>query len=92
MVKPIKDLKFITLKIARWDLDKRVDIKSNDELGELLKTFNDMADKLQNTFNIKSQFVANVSHELKIPLTSIKGFAETLRYVEEKFTIKIPLK
>nr|WP_269205963.1 histidine kinase dimerization/phospho-acceptor domain-containing protein [Clostridium botulinum] len=51
-----------------------------------------MADKLQNTFNIKSQFVANVSHELKILLTSIKGFAETLRYVEEKFTIKIPLK
>ena len=33
--------------------------------------------------NIRSQFVANVSHELKTPLTSIKGFAETLKYVED---------
>ncbi|WP_322412588.1 sensor histidine kinase, partial [Clostridium perfringens] len=33
--------------------------------------------------NIRSQFVANVSHELKTPLTSIKGFAETLKFVED---------
>ena len=36
--------------------------------------------------NIRSQFVANVSHELKTPLTSIKGFAETLKYVEDTST------
>lgn len=36
--------------------------------------------------NIRSQFVANVSHELKTPLTSIKGFAETLKYVEDNTT------
>ena len=36
--------------------------------------------------NIRSQFVANVSHELKTPLTSIKGFAETLKYVEDTTT------
>jgi len=36
--------------------------------------------------NMRSQFVANVSHELKTPLTSIKGFAETLRYVEDPET------
>lgn len=36
--------------------------------------------------NMRSQFVANVSHELKTPLTSIKGFAETLRYVEDDET------
>ena len=36
--------------------------------------------------NIRSQFVANVSHELKTPLTSIKGFAETLRYVDDEET------
>lgn len=36
--------------------------------------------------NMRSEFVANVSHELKTPLTSIKGFAETLRYVDDKDT------
>lgn len=201
IVKPIKDLQFITSRIAKGELDRRVNIFPNDEIGELGKTFNNMADKLQETLkdaldkqtrleailksmesgviavdksykviminpyakkifginkdiigenlldnirdfelenvfknkiedpreikilwpkqrelriktadiiyendhigtvavvqditdikkleNIRSQFVANVSHELKTPLTSIKGFAETLRYVNDEAT------
>ncbi|MCY6356753.1 two-component system histidine kinase PnpS [Clostridium sp. ZS2-4] len=197
IVKPIKDLEFITARIAKGEFDRRVCINSNDEIGQLAETFNNMADKLQYTLrdsiekqnklqailksmdsgviavdrknrviiinpyaqkifgvekeiighnlmdcirdyeledifknnieykeikilwpeekilkvrtadivsnkehigtvavvqdvtdirrleNMRSQFVANVSHELKTPLTSIKGFAETLRYVED---------
>ena len=200
IVKPIKDLEFITSRIAKGELHKRVNVFSKDELGELSNTFNYMADKLETSFedsiekqtkleavlksmdsgviavdvnykvmlinpyakkifgikkdiigekllnnirdfefedilkneesskeitifwpekrelriktaiiingdekigvvavihditdikrleNIRSQFVTNVSHELKTPLTSIKGFAETLRFVEDKDT------
>ena len=199
IIKPIKDLEYVTGRVARGELDKRVIVTSGDEIGQLGKTFNYMADRLQftlrdsvdkqnkleailksmdsgviavdrnnkimminpyakNIFGIKkniigknlldhirdfeienllhseegayreikifwpsekvlrirtadivnesehigtvavvhditdikrlesmrSDFVANVSHELKTPLTSIKGFAETLKYVEDK--------
>lgn len=201
LVNPIKDLEFITSRIAAGELDRRVSIHSSDEIGELGKTFNYMATQLQVTLNdsmdkqnkleailksmdsgviavdknfkviminpyaknifginkdiigknlldnirsfelenifksntdeykeikilwpkerdlriktadinngknligtvavvqdvtdikrlenMRSQFVTNVSHELKTPLTSIKGFAETLKYVEDKET------
>ncbi|MBE6064192.1 two-component system histidine kinase PnpS [Clostridium cochlearium] len=202
IVKPIKKLEFITSRIAAGELDRRVNIKSKDEIGQLSNTFNNMADKLQYTINdsiekqnkleailksmdngviavdkdfriiminpyakeifdieediigenlldriksyelkdifkqdnieeyrevkifypkekdlrikttdikigkqligtvavvqdvteikklenMRSQFVANVTHELKTPLTSIRGFAETLKYVEDKET------
>lgn len=82
---PIEKMKNIAQNIAKGDFSKRIAIKTNDELGELAESLNQMADELEHkieslkkTDAIKTNLVANVSHELKTPLTSIKGFIETL--------------
>ncbi len=49
MIKPIKNLEFVTARIARGDFDRRVIINSEDEIGRLGKTFNSMADILENS-------------------------------------------
>ena len=55
-------------------MDKRVDIKSNDEIGELAKSFNSMADSVEEVEKNRREFISNVSHEIRSPITSIKGF------------------
>lgn len=82
---PIRKMDKTARSIAKGDFSKRVEIKTRDELEGLATSFNQMADELQRKMDnlekmdkIRTDFVANVSHELKTPLTSIKGFIETL--------------
>lgn len=62
---------------------KTADIINEDELIGTVAVVQDITD-IKRLENVRSQFVANVSHELKTPLTSIKGFAETLKYVDDQ--------
>jgi len=73
---PLKEMSKLTRAIAKGNFDKRVDVDSNDELGALGEDFNHMADELMRQEQLRSGFVANVSHELRSPLTSIHGFAQ----------------
>lgn len=82
---PIREMKQTAQRIAKGDFSKKIRIKSKDELGELAKSLNTMAEELQLKIEnlgqmdkVRTDFVANVSHELKTPLTSIRGFVETL--------------
>ncbi len=76
-VKPIKDIASAAKHFAEGNFDARVqDTNRDDEIGELTQAFNDMADTLQRTEMQRREFIANISHELKTPMTSIAGYAE----------------
>lgn len=91
--RPLINLRNAAETMADANYSVRVPVLSDDEIGSVSRAFNSMADQLekevselgeQNTRlamlqEMRSEFVANVSHELKTPLTSIRGFVDTLR-------------
>jgi signal transduction histidine kinase len=78
IARPITHLTRATEAIARGQYDHRVPIKGGDEIGRLAASFNAMAEQVQRARQMEKDFVANVSHELKTPLTSIQGFAQAI--------------
>ena len=79
IVRPIRDVSNIARKIAMGDFESRIEIKKNDEIGELCDTINYMATELSHAENLKNDFISSVSHELRTPLTAIKGWGETAK-------------
>ncbi|TYP70740.1 sensor histidine kinase [Paenibacillus methanolicus] len=80
LVGPIRSLTAAAARMSEGDLRIRLpDTRSKDELGDLSRAFNHMAGQLERQDRMRQQFVADVSHELQSPLTSIRGFASMLR-------------
>ncbi|PWK14880.1 sensor histidine kinase [Tumebacillus permanentifrigoris] len=79
LVKPIKRLTGATQQLAAGEFDIRLDLTRRDEIGELAQHFAQMAEQLKKVDAMRQEFVANVSHEIQSPLTSIKGFSQALR-------------
>lgn len=75
-VKPLKQMSVAAKKFAIGDFSYRVKISGEDELAELGRAFNDMADALDTLESSRRSFVSNVSHELRTPMTSIGGFID----------------
>jgi signal transduction histidine kinase len=74
---PIKVITEEVNRIGSENLFVRLeDPKSEDELAELVRTFNDMLDRLETSFETQNNFISNASHELNTPLTSIIGEAD----------------
>ena len=82
IVQPIRQINEVTKRIAGGDMSARMEPQEyHDEISELSENINFMADELSSTDKMKNDFISTVSHEMKTPLTAIKGWAETLQTV-----------
>lgn len=79
ITRPLRQLTAAAGAVAEGRFDRRVPVRSRDELGRLSIAFNDMTGRLQAARQMQIDFVADVSHELRTPLTAVKGLVETLR-------------
>jgi len=81
-ITPMRHILSATQKISEGQLEERISLKSKDEFNELGLAINDMTDKLAKVETARQEFVSNVSHELKTPLSSIKVLSESLVHEE----------
>lgn len=79
IARPILALTLASEKIARGDFDQEVPLIRPDEIGRLAVAFNTMAREVGRSYLQTRELIANASHDLKTPLTSILGFAQALR-------------
>ena len=76
-IKPIREMAQATRQYAEGDFDIRMnDYGREDEIGELAASFNNMAESLQQTERQRREFIANISHELKTPMTTLAGYTD----------------
>ncbi len=94
-VQPIREMVAATRRYADGDFDIRMkDTDRYDEIGELASSFNTMAESLQQTERKRREFIANISHELKTPMTTIAGYTDgildgTIPHESEKQYLQI---
>jgi signal transduction histidine kinase len=75
---PLRSLLRTARSIGESDLTQRLPVRGSGEIGELAKTFNDMMDRLEVAFASQRAFVNDASHELRTPITIIRGHLELL--------------
>jgi signal transduction histidine kinase len=76
---PVKALISAAKRIGRGDFSQRVEIKDKSELGELAQSFNTMTSDLERAEKLRQNMVADVAHELRTPLSNLRGYLEALR-------------
>ena len=78
MTQPLRDMATAAERLGRGDYSERVPVTSRDELGRTAETFNRMATELENMERLRRDLVANVSHELKTPISAIRAHLENI--------------
>ncbi len=78
MSTPVRVLTGAARKLGQGDYSQRVSFKRNDEVGQLAQTFNSMADDLDKAQQLRRNLVADAAHELRTPLSNIRGYLEAI--------------
>lgn len=96
MVMPIREINEVTEQITNLDFEKKLEVHSRDELGNLAESVNVMSDKLktamenlQKDVEVRNNLVRNMAHELKTPTAVIMGYAENMPYISQEHPQKL---
>ena len=76
MTRPLKLMSEAARAMAKGDFSRRIPVTTDDEIGELAVAFNGMTNSLSRLEDMRKSFVANISHELRTPMTTIGGFID----------------
>lgn len=82
LVKPISKLTIATKSLSQGSYSVELDTKRNDELGLLSQSFKQMARKLEQSDEMRKEFISNISHDIQSPLSNIKGYTNLLEKEE----------
>ncbi len=75
---PLRVLRDTARSITESDLTRRIPVAGDDELADLARTFNDMVDRLEDAFASQKEFISDAGHELRTPITIVRGHLELL--------------
>ena len=78
ILRPLRSLSDTARSITETDLARRIDVRGSDEIADLARTFNAMLDRLEAAFGAQRAFINDASHELRTPITIVRGHLELL--------------
>lgn len=75
---PVRKVQKTARSISESDLTRRIEVEGHDEISELAKTFNEMLDRIEEAFSAQKKFIDDAGHELRTPITIVRGHLETM--------------